>query len=114
MINCILSYSSYSFEDESTHHSFDYGFVEYCRDKFVFASRVRVICLCRRQSHEENGGGETSLPCLDRSARSDRSKRAGDAGWYRPFGFADGQLREALVASILTINMGGFAWQRQV
>lgn len=62
----------------------------------------------------KGGGGETSLPCLDRSARSDRFKRAGDAGWYRPFGFAAGQLREALVASILTINMGGFAWQRQV
>lgn len=26
-------------------------------------------------------------------SRSDRFKRAGDAGWYRPFVFADGQLR---------------------
>lgn len=44
-------------------------------------------------SEEENGGGETSPLSLGRSARSDRFKRAGDAGWYRPFGFADGQLR---------------------
>ena len=52
----------------------------------------RIIYLCRRRSHQESGGGQTS-PCPDRSARSDRSKRARDAGWYRPFGFADSQLR---------------------